>query len=75
MTIDLELEWLGSTKLTKLRPIFENAITAPMKVGVTFPGPTDVKSAITSSRGISLSADNVRFWLVKGVGGTDSEKL
>lgn len=46
-----------------------------MKIGVTFPGPTDVKSAITSFRGISLSAGNVGFWLAKGAGGTDSETL
>ena len=46
-----------------------------MRIGVMFPGPTDVKSAITCSRGISLSVDNVRLWLAKGAGETESETL
>ena len=75
MTIDLKLGWVGSTRLRKQGPIFENAITAPMRIGVMFLGLTDVKSAITCSRGISLSVDNVRFCLVKSAEETGSETI
>lgn len=46
-----------------------------MEIGVMFPGPTDVKSAITSFRITFLSAGSVEFWLTKGAGGTDYETL
>ena len=75
LAIDLELGWLRSDKLTKLWLIFENAVIAPMKIGVIFPGPTNAKNAIASFHVILLSAGNVGFWLAKGAGGTDSKML
>ena len=46
-----------------------------MKIGVTLPGLTNVKSAITSFRFIFLNAGSVGFWLANGAGGTDSRTL
>lgn len=75
LAIGLKVGWLESDKLTKLWPIFENAITACTKIGVMFPGLIDVKSAISSFRVIFLSAGSVECWLAKGAEGTDYEML